>query len=60
MQKIREHWPGDPPPRLSHPQEELLHGSSLVCGQRVGQPNVSYYQPIGEALSANGLTLLTQ
>jgi streptogrisin C len=35
-------------------------GSSLVCGQRVGQPNVSYYQPIGEALSANGLTLLTQ
>jgi hypothetical protein len=35
-------------------------GSSLVCGQRVGQPNVSYYQPIGEALSAYGLTLLTQ
>jgi streptogrisin C len=35
-------------------------GSGLVCGQRVGQPNVSFYQPIGEALSANGLTLLTQ
>ncbi len=35
-------------------------GGSLVCGERVGQPNVSFYQPIGEALSANGLTLLTQ
>jgi streptogrisin C len=35
-------------------------GGQLVCGERVGQPNVSYYQPIGEALSANGLTLLTQ
>jgi hypothetical protein len=33
---------------------------SSVSEQRVGQPNVSYYQPIGEALSANGLTLLTQ
>ncbi len=35
-------------------------GSSLVCGEKVGQPNVSFHQPIGEALSANGLTLLTQ
>jgi streptogrisin C len=35
-------------------------GGRLVCGQRVGQPNVSYYQPVGEALSAYGATLLTQ
>ncbi len=35
-------------------------GSNLVCGSKGGQPTVSYYQPVGEALSANGLTLLTQ
>ncbi len=35
-------------------------GGGLVCGEKVGQPNVSYYQPVGEALSANGATLLTQ
>jgi streptogrisin C len=35
-------------------------GGRLVCGQRVGQPNVSFYQPVGEALSAYGATLLTQ
>jgi streptogrisin C len=35
-------------------------GNRLVCGERVGQPNVSYYQPVGEALSAYGATLLTQ
>jgi streptogrisin C len=35
-------------------------GSRLVCGQKVGQPNVSYYQPVGEALSAYGAQLLTQ
>ncbi len=35
-------------------------GSNLVCGSKVGQPTVSFYQPVGEALSANGLTLLTQ
>jgi streptogrisin C len=35
-------------------------GNRLVCGQKVGQPNVSYYQPVGEALSAYGATLLTQ
>ena len=29
-------------------------------GSGFGQPNVCYYQPIGEALSADGLTLLTQ
>jgi len=35
-------------------------GGRLVCGQKVGQPNVSYYQPVGEALSAYGATLITQ
>ena len=35
-------------------------GNRLVCGQKVGQPNVSYYQPVGEALSAYGASLLTQ
>ncbi|MDQ3628400.1 MAG: S1 family peptidase [Actinomycetota bacterium] len=33
-------------------------GGQKVCGQRVGQPNVSWYQPIGEALQRNGLRLL--
>jgi streptogrisin C len=31
-----------------------------VCGQKVGHPNVGYYQPVGEALSAYGATLVTQ
>lgn len=35
-------------------------GNRLVCGEKVGQPNVSYYQPVGEALSAYGATLLTR
>ena len=35
-------------------------GGRLVCGQKVGLPNVSFYQPVGEALSAYGATLLTQ
>ena len=35
-------------------------GGRLVCGQKVGQPNVSYYQPVGEALSAFGASLITQ
>jgi streptogrisin C len=35
-------------------------GGRLVCGQKVGQPNVSYYQPVGEALSAYGATLVTR
>ncbi|GGM57914.1 serine protease [Longimycelium tulufanense] len=30
-----------------------------VCGEKVGEPNVSYYQPIGEVLSAYNLTLTT-
>jgi streptogrisin C len=34
-------------------------GGRLVCGQKVGQPNVSFYQPVGEALSAYGLSLVT-
>ena len=33
-------------------------GGRLVCGQKVGQPNVSFYQPIGEALSGYGLSLV--
>lgn len=35
-------------------------GSRLVCGEKVGQPTVSYYQPVGEALSAFGASLVTQ
>ncbi|MGH3365909.1 MAG: S1 family peptidase [Nocardioidaceae bacterium] len=35
-------------------------GGRLVCGERVGQPNVSFYQPVGEALNAYGLSLITQ
>jgi streptogrisin C len=35
------------------------NGSRYVCGAKVGQPNVSFYQPIGEALSAYGLSLVT-
>lgn len=35
-------------------------GGKLVCGEKVGQPNSSYYQPVGEALSAYGATLVTQ
>lgn len=34
-------------------------GGRLVCGQKVGLPNVSFYQPVGEALSAYGLSLIT-
>ncbi|MGH3500998.1 MAG: S1 family peptidase [Nocardioidaceae bacterium] len=34
-------------------------GRSIVCGQRVGLPNVSYYQPVGPALNAFGATLVT-
>ncbi|HET9873083.1 MAG TPA: S1 family peptidase [Propionibacteriaceae bacterium] len=39
----------------------LYTGSTgrLVCGQKVGQQNVSFYQPVGEALSAYGATLIT-
>lgn len=34
-------------------------GGRLVCGEKVGQPNVSYYQPVQEALSGYDLTLMT-
>jgi streptogrisin C len=41
----------------------VTSGASLVdrkyCLSRYGQRNVSWYQPIGEALSRNGLRLLT-
>ncbi|GGM41817.1 serine protease [Longimycelium tulufanense] len=30
-----------------------------VCGEKAGKPNTAYYQPIGAALSAYGLTLTT-
>lgn len=35
------------------------YGPNAVCGQKVGQPNVAYFQPVGEILSAYGLTLKT-
>ncbi|MDT0212375.1 S1 family peptidase [Rothia sp. ARF10] len=35
------------------------YGSNGVCGQKVGQPNIAYFQPIGEILSVYGLTLKT-
>jgi streptogrisin C len=44
---------------LSSGGQLYQQGNRLVCGQRVGQPNVSYYQPVGEALSAYGAQLLT-
>lgn len=31
-----------------------------VCGEKVGKPNVAYFQPVNPALSAYGLTLLTK
>ncbi|HEY7719219.1 MAG TPA: serine protease, partial [Pedococcus sp.] len=35
------------------------YGANAVCGEKVGQPNVAYFQPVGEILSAYGLTLKT-
>jgi len=35
------------------------YGPNAVCGQKVGQPNVAYFQPVGEIVSAYGLTLKT-
>jgi streptogrisin C len=35
------------------------YGANAVCGQKVGQPNIAYFQPLGEILSAYGLTLKT-
>lgn len=34
-------------------------GGALVCGEKVGQPNVGYFQPVEEALEANDATLVT-
>lgn len=34
-------------------------GGRLVCGAKVGQPNESYFQPIKEALTRYGATLVT-
>lgn len=34
-------------------------GSGLVCGERVGQRNQSYFQPVNEVLRNQRLTLLT-
>jgi streptogrisin C len=45
---------------LSSGGQLYYSGGRLVCGQKVGQPNVSFYQPVGEALNAYGATLLTQ
>ena len=40
----------------------VTSGASMTaagqCRSKVGQENISYYQPIGEALSRNGLRLL--
>lgn len=42
----------------------LTSGASMTstgkCRQKVGLENISYYQPIGEALTRNGLRLLVQ
>lgn len=35
-------------------------GKPAVCGEKVGKPNVAYYQPVNPALSAYGMTLLTK
>jgi len=35
------------------------YGANGVCGEKVGQPNIAYFQPIGEILTTYGLTLKT-
>lgn len=35
------------------------YGSNGVCGEKVGQPNIAYFQPVDEILSTYGLTLKT-
>lgn len=35
-------------------------GQDLVCGEKVGQPNVGYFQPVEEALAANDAELVTE
>lgn len=37
----------------------LGYGAKQVCGSKVGQPNVAYYQPLNPILSTYGLTLKT-
>ncbi|HLT60429.1 MAG TPA: S1 family peptidase [Microlunatus sp.] len=34
-------------------------GNQLVCGEKVGEPNVGFFQPVEEALAANDATLVT-
>lgn len=34
-------------------------GGSLVCGEKVGEANVGFFQPVEEALEANDATLVT-
>lgn len=35
------------------------YGANGLCGEKVGQPNVAYFQPVDEIVSAYGLTLKT-
>lgn len=35
------------------------YGANSVCGEKVGQPNIAYFQPVDEIVSAYGLTLRT-
>ncbi|WP_323097155.1 S1 family peptidase [Intrasporangium sp. YIM S08009] len=35
------------------------YGANAVCGEKVGQPNIAYFQPVDEIISAYGLTLKT-
>lgn len=35
------------------------YGADGVCGEKVGQPNIAYFQPVDEILSTYGLTLKT-
>ncbi|PRY54033.1 streptogrisin C [Knoellia remsis] len=35
------------------------YGVNGVCGEKVGQPNIAYFQPVDEILSVYGLTLKT-
>ncbi|MEU1280068.1 S1 family peptidase [Streptomyces sp. NPDC005805] len=37
----------------------VTHGASRKCGQKVNQPNVALFQPVGAALSAYGVSLVT-
>lgn len=35
------------------------YGANGVCGQKVGQPNIAYFQPVDAILSVDRLTLKT-